>query len=477
MTEKLNVSELSQALAKGKLSSVELTQLCLEKCSEQSELGAFITLLSDNAIAAAKASDRRRANGESLGALDGIPFAIKDNFCFEGAPTTCASRMLKDFIPPYTATAVNRLMSAGAVPLGKANMDEFAMGTSSKTSAFGIVKNPYDPDRTAGGSSGGSAVSVAAGIVPFSLGSDTGGSVRLPAAYCGVLGMKPTYGCVSRYGLIAYASSLDTVGVFSTCARDNALVLSTIAGKDPMDMTSLDMKIDTNVCDNDIKGMRVGIPYAALDGLSSEIREAVLSVAAALEAMGAVVIDVSLPLSIELLATYCVVSFSEAFSNLSRFDGVRYGCRPDGAQSADELFTLCRSAGFGDEVKKRILLGSLFLSGEGRDELFRRAITVQNMAKAKLGEAFALCDAVLMPVTSGIAPSQGELLSRAPVDSYRDDIFCVLANLCGVPALSFPAGMGKKGLPIGVQLLAPERCDERLYTLCAAYEKAKEAGL
>ena len=302
MLKDLSIYALSKALSEKKLSSLELTERCLSACEEQNGLGAFIRLLPDLAIASAKESDLRRARGESLGALDGIPFGIKDNLCLKGAPTTCGSLMLKDFIPPYTATAVSRLTAAGAIPLGKTNMDEFGMGNSTSSSAFGTVKNPHDPSRTAGGSSGGSAAAVAAGLVPFALGSDTGGSVRLPAAYCGAVGMKPTYGGISRYGLIAYASSLDTVGVLSRCARDNALVLSCISGRDPMDMTSIDMTIDTNVCDNDIFGMRIGIPYATLSEASPVIREAVLSVASALERMGAVTVDVSLPLCDEALA-------------------------------------------------------------------------------------------------------------------------------------------------------------------------------
>ena len=477
MLKDLSIYALSRALEEKKLSSVELTKRCLSACREQWELGAFISLLPDLAIASAMESDARRARGESLGALDGIPFGIKDNLCLEGSTTTCGSLMLKEFIPPYTATAVSRLTAAGAIPLGKTNMDEFGMGNSSRSSAFGRVKNPHDRERTAGGSSGGSAAAVAAGLVPFALGSDTGGSIRLPASYCGAVGMKPTYGGVSRYGLIAYASSLDTVGVFSSCARDNALVLSCISGRDPMDMTSIDMTIDTNVCDNDISGMRIGIPYAALDEASPEIKQAVLSVASTLESLGAVCVDVSLPLGDETLAAYYVTAFCEASSNLARYDGVRYGYRPEGAKSADELFTLCRSEGFGEEVKKRILFGTLFLSQGGRDEIYCRAVSARAWVKAQVSSALEGCDALLMPVSPRPAPTYAELESRSSVEGYREDIFGVLANLCGLPALSFPSKMSKDGLPLGVQIMAPRLCEGRLYALCAAYERARGCDL
>ena len=473
MLKDLSIYALSRELSEGKLSSLELTEHCLSACREKSELGAFISLCPDLAIAYAKESDARRARGESLGELDGIPFGIKDNLCLVGTETTCGSRMLKDFIPPYTATAVSRLVAAGAIPIGKTNMDEFGMGNSSRSSAFGRVKNPHDISRTAGGSSGGSAVAVAAGLVPFALGSDTGGSVRLPAAYCGTVGMKPTYGGVSRYGLIAYASSLDTVGVFSSCARDNALVLSRIAGRDTMDMTSIDVRIDTNICDNDIKGMRIGIPYAALEGASSKIREAVLSVASTFESLGAVCVNASLPLGDEALAAYYVTAFSEASSNLARYDGVRYGYRSAGAKSAEELFVNSRSQGFGEEVKKRILLGTLFLSDGGRDEIYRRAVSARGWVQAKVNEALEACDALLLPVAPRPAPTYAELETRSSVEGYREDIFGVLANLCGLPALSFPSKTGKGGLPLGVQLMAPRLCEGRLYALCAAYERAE----
>ena len=469
--KKIDINSLANALEKGEMTSVELVKLCLERSEKSRELGAFITLFHEYAIASAQASDRRRAEGRSLGILDGIPFTIKDNLCVKGYPTTCGSRMLENFISPYTAEAVARLEAAGAIPMGKTNMDEFGMGSFTVNSYFGVTKNPCDVTRVAGGSSGGSAAAVAAGLVPFALGSDTGGSVRQPAAYCGVVGMKPTYGGVSRYGLVAYASSLDTVGVFSTNVRDSETVLSCICGRDDKDMTSIPLDIDVNKCQKEIKDMRIAVPFGVLDEVDPEIKEAVLEAVEYLRSVGVTVVDVRLPKRAVVHAAYYVIASCEASSNLGRYDGVRYGYRSQSAGSIDELFTQSRTCGFGEEVKKRILLGAYLLTGEQRSERYRRARGAAEAIKREMSEIFSDCDGLLMPVSSELAPSFSELGNRSAFCGYSADAFCGLANICGFPAISFPAKSSRGGLPVGLQLMARRGCENTLYSLCLNIEE------
>ena len=405
----------------------------------------------------------------SASPLAGVPMAYKDNICTKGVRTTCASMILGDFTPCYDATVVERLSAAGAVSLGKLNMDEFAMGSTSETSCFGPVRNPWDLTRAAGGSSGGAAAAVAAGEVWYAIGSDTGGSIRQPAAYCGVTGMKPTYGTVSRYGLIAYASSLDQMGPIARSAADCAAVLDVMMGKDPRDSTSLDAPAGGLLASltGDLRGKKIGLPADCFgEGLDNEVRAAVLAAADVLKARGATVEEFSLPVMEYVVPAYYIIACAEASSNLSRFDGVKYGWRAEGYEDLGELYTKTRTQGFGTEVKRRILLGTFVLSSGYYDAYYKKALQTKAVIKAAFDKAFEQYDLLLTPVAPTTAPKLGESLSD-PLKMYLSDIYTVSVNLAGLPGLSMPCGFDSKGMPIGAQLIGPALGDAAV--LNAAY--------
>lgn len=459
---KLPLKKISALLSDKTISSVELTNTYLQSIESNKHLNAFITVSAEEALKSAAEVDKRRMRGEVLSPIAGIPFAVKDNICVSGMPTTCGSRMLCDFRSPYTATAVERLLSLGGVLLGKTNMDEFAMGSSSDTSYFGAVLNPLDNLRSPGGSSGGSAAAVAAGLAAYALGSDTGGSVRQPAAFCGVVGMKPTYGTVSRYGLIAFASSLDQIGVISNDITGNAAVLDCIKGKDKMDVTSLDTVGSFSPDSTPSKRLRIGV--AQISNTSDSVRAAVLRSADILKQTGAEIKEVTLPDSDMLVSAYYVISAAEASSNLARYDGVRYGHRADNNNDIDELFIRSRSEGFGDEVKRRIMLGTFCLSEGSKDKYYQKATAARERIKKELDKTFDECDVILSPV----APTAAPLISDkplTPLEVYRQDAFTVAANLAGLPALSIPMWSHGEAMPGAVQLTGAVLSEKLLYSV------------
>jgi aspartyl-tRNA(Asn)/glutamyl-tRNA(Gln) amidotransferase subunit A len=465
--------ELRAALDEGRASSAELVEASLARARACAGLNAFAGLREEAARAEAAAADQRRARGERRSALDGIPIALKDNLVRKGEPTTCASRMLASFVSPYTSTVVSRLDAAGAIAIGRTNMDEFAMGSSTEHSIYGPTRNPWDVARIAGGSSGGSAAAVAAGIVPAALGSDTGGSIRQPAACCGVVGMKPTYGRVSRWGLVAYASSLDQVGVFARDARDAALLLEAIAGHDPRDSTSLPEPAPRCLAaqDGDVSGLVVGLPreYFVEDGVEPGVLAAVRAACAELERAGAKLREVSLPHTEYAVATYYLIATAEASSNLARFDGVRYGHRADGVRGLSEMYRRSRSEGFGAEVKRRIVLGTYVLSAGYYDAYYKKAQQVRTLLRRDFEAAFRACDVIATPTLPEVAFEIGER-SEDPLKMYLSDIYTVSANLAGLPCASLPCGLSA-GLPVGLQLLAPPLEDARVLRVADAYQR------
>ena len=456
----LTALELGEKLRSGEVSREEAVETARARIrAAQPVNNAFVTVTEAPAPAVEGAASP----------LAGVPMAYKDNICTKGVRTTCASKILGDFTPCYDATVVERLAAAGAVNLGKLNMDEFAMGSTSETSCFGAGKNPWDLTRAAGGSSGGAAAAVAAGEVWYAIGSDTGGSIRQPAAYCGVTGMKPTYGTVSRYGLIAYASSLDQMGPIARSAADCAAVLDVIMGKDARDSTSLDVPAGGLLAalTGDLRGKKIGLPADCFgDGLDSEVRSAVLAAAEVLKARGAVVEEFSLPVMEYVVPAYYIIACAEASSNLSRFDGVKYGWRAEGYEDLGELYTRTRTQGFGTEVKRRILLGTFVLSSGYYDAYYKKALQTKAVIKAAFDKAFEQYDLLLTPVAPATAPKLGESLTD-PLKMYLSDIYTVSVNLAGLPALSMPCGFDSRGLPIGAQLIGPALGDAAV--LNAAY--------
>ena len=456
----LTALELGEKLRSGEVTREETVEISRARIrAAQPANNAFVTVTEPPAPAAEGAASP----------LAGVPMAYKDNICTRGVRTTCASKILGDFTPCYDATVVERLAAAGAVSLGKLNMDEFAMGSTSETSCFRAVKNPWDLTRAAGGSSGGAAAAVAAGEVWYAIGSDTGGSIRQPAAYCGVTGMKPTYGTVSRYGLIAYASSLDQMGPIARSAADCAAVLDVMMGKDARDSTSLDVPAGGLLASltGDLRGKKIGLPADCFgDGLDGEVRSAVLAAAEILKARGAVVEEVSLPVMEYVVPAYYIIACAEASSNLSRFDGVKYGWRAEGYEDLGELYTRTRTQGFGTEVKRRILLGTFVLSSGYYDAYYKKALQTKAVIKAAFDRAFEQYDLLLTPVAPTTAPKLGESLTD-PLKMYLSDIYTVSVNLAGLPALSMPCGFDSKGLPIGAQLIGPALGDAAV--LNAAY--------
>ena len=466
----LSAVELGRAIKEGRTTALEAMWAVLSRM-EQSErvCHCYVTTDRERALKRAREVQKRIDAGELTGALAGVPAAVKDNLCTEGIRTTCASRILENFIPTYSAEAVLNLERAGAVIIGKTNMDEFAMGSTTETSAFGVTKNPHNPEHVPGGSSGGSAAAVAAGECFFALGSDTGGSVRQPASYCGVVGMKPTYGTVSRYGLIAYGSSLDQIGPLTKNVEDCAAVLEAIASHDPKDSTSVKREGTdfTAALIKDVKGMRIGIPGDYFgQGLGKEVREAVLNAASLLKSEGAIVEEFELSLVDYGIPAYYTIAAAEASSNLERFDGIKYGYRDESAEGLHQMYKRTRSKGFGAEVKRRIMLGSFVLSSGYYDAYYLKALRVRAMIKKAFDQAFARYDCILGPVAPTTAPRLGETLSD-PVKMYLGDIYTVSVNLAGLPAISIPCGTDSRGLPIGLQLIGD--CFQEKRLIQAAY--------
>ncbi len=469
-----DIATQRKALASRTISASELARSYLDRIARfDSDLGSFITVAEESAMAAAAEADRRLARGDAS-PLCGIPIAHKDIFCTNGIRTSCASRMLANFIAPYDAHVVSLAHAAGTVMVGKTNMDEFAMGSSGESSYFGATANPFDLSRVPGGSSSGSAAAVAAGLISAATGSDTGGSIRQPAAFCGVTGVKPTYGRVSRYGMIAFASSLDCAGVIARSAADAALLLGSIAGFDARDSTSVDVPVPdyTTALDNDIRGWRIGLPAEYLSDLDPAAGAMLDEVRRVLEQAGAEFIDVSLRHSRWAIPAYYVIAPAEASANLSRYDGVRFGHRCESPRDLFDLYRRSRSEGFGIEVKRRIMTGTYALSVGYFDAYYLKAQRVRRLIRQDFLDAFGAVDLLLTPTTPGVAFKAGALRDD-PVDMYRQDIHTIGASLAGLPGLSMPAGEAG-GLPLGAQLLAPHFAEERLFAVAAAFQRATD---
>ena len=458
--EQLSAVELGRKIASRELSSREVTEHFLSRMTAGDKaVNAFTYTAGELALADAEQADQQIADGRLAGPLAGVPVAIKDVLCTVGSPTTCGSRMLQNFKAPYVATAVKKLLDGGLVMLGKTNMDEFAMGGSTETSVFGVTRNPWSLERTPGGSSGGAAAALAGGMIPLSIGSDTGGSVRQPAAFCGVCGLKPTYGRVSRSGLVAFASSLDQVGPLAHHVEDLAACMELLAGHDPLDSTSLKAEVPlyTKALNQPLKGLKVGVIREHVDheAVDEHVRSAVLKSQKMLEELGATIVEVHLPHTVYSVATYYLVAPSEASSNLSRYDGVHYGYRAMGDAKADSpldaMIARSRSEGFGPEVKRRIMLGTFALSAGYYDAYYKKALQVRRMIADDYAKAFAQVDVLLGPVTPTPAFKIGEKTGD-PVQMYLEDLFTVGANLAGIPALAIPAGVTDEGLPLAIQL-------------------------
>ena len=457
------LAELAAALRAGELSSEELTRACLERIARlDPQLNSFVTVTETLALEQARAADAALARGEA-GPLTGIPLAHKDIFCTDGVLTSCGSRMLANFTAPYDATAVARLREAGMVLLGKTNMDEFAMGSSNETSHFGPVRNPWDPERVPGGSSGGSAAAVAAGLTPAATATDTGGSIRQPAALCGITGLKPTYGRVSRYGMIAFASSLDQGGTLTRSAEDAALLLGAMAGFDPRDSTSVDVPVPDYAATlgDDLAGLRIGLPREYFgDGVDAGVGAAVEAALAELRALGAETVEISLPNSHLAVPTYYVIAPAECSANLARFDGVRYGHRCDAPRDLEDLYKRSRSEGFGPEVKRRIMIGTYALSAGYYDAYYLKAQRVRRLIGEDFRRAFEQVDVIAGPTAPTTAFRLGERVDD-PITMYLSDIFTIAANLAGLPGVSLPAGFAD-GLPVGLQLIGDHFAEGRL---------------
>ncbi|UDY37117.1 Asp-tRNA(Asn)/Glu-tRNA(Gln) amidotransferase subunit GatA [Dermatobacter hominis] len=469
-----SASDIAAGVRTGELSALEVLDDHLARIAlRESEIHAFNHLTEEAARAAAADIDRRVAAGEDPGPLAGVPVAIKDNLCTSGVPTTCSSKILEGWLPPYDATVVTRLAAAGAVAVGKTNLDEFAMGSSTENSAFGPTRNPHDTTRVPGGSSGGSAAAVAAGFAPLALGSDTGGSIRQPASLCGVVGVKPTYGTVSRLGLVAFGSSLDQVGPFSTTVADAALALEVMGGHDPGDSTSLPQPFPSvsDHLDDGVDGLRVGIVTEMMgEGIAPDVAARVRAAADALAAAGAEVDEVSVPAVAFGLSAYYLVAPAEASSNLARYDGVRYGLRIEAATTG-EMMELTRTAGFGDEVKRRIMLGTYALSAGYYEAFYGKALKVRTLIRRDFDAAYERFDVLLSPTSPTTAFPFGDKTAD-PLQMYLNDICTIPTNLAGHPAMSVPFGAGDDGLPVGVQVLAPALGEVAMFRTAAALEAA-----
>lgn len=471
---KKNAVELSEMLKNKEISSVELTNAVFQRIDDvEDKVEAYVTLDKENALKKAKIIDEKISNGENLHPLAGVPIGVKDNISTKGLRTTCSSKMLENYVPPFNATVVDKINDAGMIVTGKLNMDEFAMGSSTENSYFKKTKNPFDLTRIPGGSSGGSAAAVAANEAIVSLGSDTGGSIRQPASYCGVVGLKPTYGTVSRYGLVAFASSLDQIGPIGKCVEDVAMLQSLINGYDKMDATSAyreypDFKaqLSTNV-----KGLRIGLPKEYFgDGIDENVKTAVLNAVKELEKQGAIVKEISLPSTDYALSSYYIISSAEASSNLARYDGVKYGYRAENYDNLVDMYEKTRSEGFGDEVKRRILLGTFVLSSGFYDGYYKKAKLSQRRISAEFSESFKDIDVIATPTVPSTAFKIGENIGD-PVKMYATDICTVTINIAGLPAISVPCGYDASGLPIGLQLIGDKFTESTLLNTAYAYEK------
>lgn len=470
------ISELHHMLHKKEISVSDLVDESFKRIAEvEDKVQAFLTLDEENARAKAKKLDEKLATENEFGLLFGMPIGIKDNIVTKGLRTTCASKILYNFDPIYDATVMQRLHEADAITVGKLNMDEFAMGSSTENSGFQLTRNPWDLERVPGGSSGGSAAAVAAGEVPFALGSDTGGSIRQPAAFCGVVGLKPTYGRVSRFGLVAFASSLDQIGPITRTVEDNAYLLQVIAGLDPMDSTSANVDVPDYVSalTGDINGLKIAVPKEYLgEGVSEEVRQSVLDALKVLEGLGATWEEVSLPHSKYALATYYLLASSEASANLARFDGVRYGYRTDNAKNLIDMYKQTRSEGFGNEVKRRIMLGTFALSSGYYDAYYKKAQKVRTLIKQDFEKVFEKYDVIIGPTTPTPAFKIGEKTSD-PLTMYANDILTIPVNLAGVPGISIPCGF-VDGLPVGLQIIGKHFDESTIYRVAHAFEQATD---
>jgi aspartyl-tRNA(Asn)/glutamyl-tRNA(Gln) amidotransferase subunit A len=477
LIHELTATELRKKISAREISATEAATAFLKRIEQvESKVDAFLLVDSEGALAQARAVDEKIARGEVVGRLAGVPIAIKDNMCTRGLRTTCASKILQPFIPPYDADVVERLRREDAVILGKTNMDEFAMGSSCENSSAKPTRNPWALDRVPGGSSGGSAAAVAARMTPLALGSDTGGSIRQPAALCGIVGLKPTYGRVSRYGLIAFASSLDQIGPLATDARDAALLSEVISGYDRRDSTSVDIPVPeyTASLTGDLRGMRIGVPKEHFGkGLDSEVELAVRTAMKICECLGAELVEVSLPHSEHAVATYYIVAPAEASSNLARYDGAHYGYRTEHAENIIELYSRTRAEGFGPEVQRRILLGTYALSTGYYDAYYLKAAKVRRLIKQDFDRAFEKVDFIIGPTSPSAAFRIGERKDD-PLAMYLADVYTIAVNLAGIAAIALPCGFSREGLPIGMQIVAKEFEEARLLQAAWAYQEVTD---
>lgn len=473
----MTAEEIGKAYREKTLTVPEVVKAFLDNIEKEDEkIKAYITVCREEALKKADEVQAMFDAEKEMGALAGIPIAIKDNICTKGVRTTCASKMLENFIPPYDASVMKKIEEANAIILGKTNMDEFAMGGSTENSAFFITKNPVNLDKVPGGSSGGSAAAVAGKMAPISLGSDTGGSIREPASFCGIVGMKPTYGLVSRYGLVAFASSLDQIGPFSKTVRDNAVLLTAIAGHDEMDSTSANVenKDYEKALVNDVKGLKIGVPKEYFgEGINEEVRASLEKAIEKYKELGAEVEECSLPVTEYALPTYYIIACAEASSNLGRYDGIRYGYRTKNFESLKDIYKNSRTEGFGDEVKRRIILGTYVLSSGYYDAYYKKAQKVRTLVKKGFEEAFEKYDVLLTPTVPTVAFDIGSK-SKNPLEMYMTDILTVSINIAGVPAISIPCGKDSSGMPIGMQLIAKHFNEETLYRAAYTFEQNME---
>ena len=473
----MTAEEIGKAYREKTLTVPEVVKAFLDNIEKEDEkIKAYITVCKEEALKKADEVQAMFDAEKEMGALAGIPIAIKDNICTKGVRTTCASKMLENFIPPYDASVMKKIEEANAIILGKTNMDEFAMGGSTENSAFFITKNPVNLDKVPGGSSGGSAAAVAGKMAPISLGSDTGGSIREPASFCGIVGMKPTYGLVSRYGLVAFASSLDQIGPFSKTVRDNAVLLTAIAGHDEMDSTSANVenKDYEKALVNDVKGLKIGVPKEYFgEGINEEVRASLEKAIEKYKELGAEVEECSLPVTEYALPTYYIIACAEASSNLGRYDGIRYGYRTKNFESLKDIYKNSRTEGFGDEVKRRIILGTYVLSSGYYDAYYKKAQKVRTIVKKGFEEAFEKYDVLLTPTVPTVAFDIGSK-SKNPLEMYMTDILTVSINIAGVPAISIPCGKDSSGMPIGMQLIAKHFNEETLYRAAYTFEQNME---
>lgn len=470
----LTVHELKEKLDKKETTISEINKAYVERIKEKEpEVNAFVTVLAEDALKKAQEVEKKVNNGEIKTPLAGIPIGIKDNICTKGVKTTCSSKMLENFTSPYDATVMEKINSENLITLGKLNMDEFAMGASTEYSAFKKTCNPWDLNKVPGGSSGGSAAAVAAGLVPWALGSDTGGSVRQPASFCGVVGLKPTYGLISRYGLVAFASSLDQIGPITKDVKDSAMLLNIIAGHDEKDTTSLNIekKDYTKALKNDVKGLRIGIPKEYFgEGINKEVKEALEKAIEEYKAMGAIVEECSIPIAEYALATYYIIACAEASSNLGRFDGIRYGYRTSNFKNLRDIFINSRTEGFGKEVKRRIILGTYVLSSGYYDAYYKKAQQVRTLVKKEFDKAFEKYDILITPTAPTVAFDIGKR-SNNPLEMYLADICTVSINIAGLPGISIPCGVDSDGMPIGMQIVGKHFAEETILNAAYTYEQ------